>query len=402
MNKAILVMTSDNEFYIDELRSLCKACEIEVSDVVIQKLEKINPATYIGKGKIEEIRMRLEGEMVIFDDELSPLQVKNLTDQLQTEVTDRTDLILRIFEQRAQTKEAKLQVEIARDQYLLPRLVGMQEHMAHQQGGSGFRGSGEKQIELDRRHISRRLSRSKKELAEIVKQRQVQRERRKRNDIPVIALVGYTNSGKSTLLNTLCQNKEKKVFQKDMLFATLQTSTRNIKIKNHPCLLTDTVGFIERLPHNLIQAFRSTLEEVKEADLLLQVVDTSFEDYQMQVDTTNQVLKELGAENTPMIYVYNKVDLNKYGYVHPVSPYVFISAKERIGLDLLEQEISHLLFKDYETFDLAIPYEQGEDFKYLYAHTYVEKVEYRDDYIYMRIEAKRHTVLDYLKYVLKN
>ena len=320
MNKAILVMTSDNPFYIDELKSLCIACDIEVEDVVIQKLEKINPATYIGKGKIEEIRLRLDGEMVIFDDELSPLQVKNLTDQLQTEVTDRTDLILRIFEQRAQTKEAKLQVEIARDQYLLPRLAGMQEHMSHQQGGSGFRGSGEKQIELDRRIISRKLSRSRKELAQIVKQRQTQRERRKRNNVPVIALVGYTNSGKSTLLNTLCQNKEKKVFEKDMLFATLQTSTRNIKIKNHTCLLTDTVGFIERLPHNLIQAFRSTLEEVKEADLLLHVVDSSFEDYQLQVDTTNKVLEELGVENTPMIYVYNKVDLNKYGYVHPVAP----------------------------------------------------------------------------------
>ena len=361
MNKAILVMTSDNPFYIDELKSLCIACDIEVEDVVIQKLEKINPATYIGKGKIEEIRLRLDGEMVIFDDELSPLQVKNLTDQLQTEVTDRTDLILRIFEQRAQTKEAKLQVEIARDQYLLPRLAGMQEHMSHQQGGSGFRGS-----------------------------------------VPVIALVGYTNSGKSTLLNTLCQNKEKKVFEKDMLFATLQTSTRNIKIKNHTCLLTDTVGFIERLPHNLIQAFRSTLEEVKEADLLLHVVDSSFEDYQLQVDTTNKVLEELGVENTPMIYVYNKVDLNKYGYVHPVAPYVFISAKEKIGLDLLEDEISHILFKDYETFQLGIPYDKGEDFKYLYEHTYVEQVDYRDDYIYLQIEAKRQDIKDYLMYILLN
>ena len=342
--KAILVMTSDNLFYIDELKSLCIACDIEVEDVVIQKLEKINPATYIGKGKIEEIRLRLDGEMVIFDDELSPLQVKNLTDQLQTEVTDRTDLILRIFEQRAQTKEAKLQVEIARDQYLLPRLAGMQEHMSHQQGGSGFRGSGEKQIELDRRIISRKLSRSRKELAQIVKQRQTQRERRKRNNVPVIALVGYTNSGKSTLLNTLCQNKEKKVFEKDMLFATLQTSTRNIKIKNHTCLLTDTVGFIERLPHNLIQAFRSTLEEVKEADLLLHVVD----------------------------------------------------------LDLLEDEISHILFKDYETFQLGIPYDKGEDFKYLYEHTYVEQVDYRDDYIYLQIEAKRQDIKNYLMYILLN
>ena len=397
--------------YLDELAFLAETAGAEVVKRFTQKMDYPNTVTYVGKGKLQEIKEYLlqkkeeEGEevgMVIFDDELSPLQVKNLTDQLQTEVTDRTDLILRIFEQRAQTKEAKLQVEIARDQYLLPRLAGMQEHMSHQQGGSGFRGSGEKQIELDRRIISRKLSRSRKELAQIVKQRQTQRERRKRNNVPVIALVGYTNSGKSTLLNTLCQNKEKKVFEKDMLFATLQTSTRNIKIKNHTCLLTDTVGFIERLPHNLIQAFRSTLEEVKEADLLLHVVDSSFEDYQLQVDTTNKVLEELGVENTPMIYVYNKVDLNKYGYVHPVTPYVFISAKEKIGLDLLEDEISHILFKDYETFQLGIPYDKGEDFKYLYEHTYVEEVEYRDDYIYLQIEAKRQDIKDYLMYILLN
>ena len=396
--------------YLDELAFLAETAGAEVVKRFTQKLPTANSVTYVGKGKLEEIKQYIRNEeeeerevgMVIFDDELSPLQVKNLTDQLQTEVTDRTDLILRIFEQRAQTKEAKLQVEIARDQYLLPRLAGMQEHMSHQQGGSGFRGSGEKQIELDRRIISRKLSRSRKELAQIVKQRQTQRERRKRNNVPVIALVGYTNSGKSTLLNTLCQNKEKKVFEKDMLFATLQTSTRNIKIKNHTCLLTDTVGFIERLPHNLIQAFRSTLEEVKEADLLLHVVDSSFEDYQLQVDTTNKVLEELGVENTPMIYVYNKVDLNKYGYVHPVTPYVFISAKEKIGLDLLEDEISHILFKDYETFQLGIPYDKGEDFKYLYEHTYVEQVDYRDDYIYLQIEAKRQDIKDYLKYLLLN
>ena len=396
--------------YLDELEFLADTAGAVTVKRFTQKVVSPNQTTYVGKGKLEEIKQYIKEEeeedreigMVIFDDELSPLQVKNLTDQLQTEVTDRTDLILRIFEQRAQTKEAKLQVEIARDQYLLPRLAGMQEHMSHQQGGSGFRGSGEKQIELDRRIISRKLSRSRKELAQIVKQRQTQRERRKRNNVPVIALVGYTNSGKSTLLNTLCQNKEKKVFEKDMLFATLQTSTRNIKIKNHTCLLTDTVGFIERLPHNLIQAFRSTLEEVKEADLLLHVVDSSFEDYQLQVDTTNKVLEELGVENTPMIYVYNKVDLNKYGYVHPVTPYVFISAKEKIGLDLLEEEISHILFKDYETFQLGIPYDKGEDFKYLYEHTYVEQVDYRDDYIYLQIEAKRQDIKNYLMYILLN
>ena len=400
--KAILVLTSTNPFFEEELKSLCEACHIEIGDVVIQKLEKINPATYIGKGKIEEIKLKLQDEMVIFDDELTPLQVKNLTDLLETEVTDRTDLILRIFNERAKTKEAKLQVEIARDQYLLPRLVGMQEHMSHQQGGSGFRGSGEKQIELDRRIIARKLARSRKELAEIVKQRQVQRQRRKNNQIPVIALVGYTNSGKSTLLNTLCPDKQKKVFEKDMLFATLETSTRHIKIKNHDCLLTDTVGFIERLPHHLIQAFRSTLEEVKEADLLLHVVDTSFEDYQMQIETTNEVLKSLGVENTPMIYVYNKIDLNKYAYIQPQSPYVFISAKYKRGLDLLEDEISHLLFKDYEVFELSIPYSQGEDFKYLHQHCYVKEIEYLEKSIYLKIEARKQEIKNYLHYCLKH
>lgn len=399
---AIIVLTNDNPFYQEELISLCYACHITVTKNVIQKLEKINPATYIGKGKIEEIKQILEDEIVIFDNELSPLQIKNLTDMLECEVTDRTDLILRIFQERAKTKEAKLQVEIARNQYLLPRLQGMQEHMSHQQGGSGFRGSGEKQIELDRRIISRKLTRSKRELAQIVKQRQVQRRRRKNNQIPVIALVGYTNSGKSTLLNTLCQDKQKKVFEKDMLFATLETSTRQIKVRGHNCLLTDTVGFIERLPHHLIQAFRSTLEEVKEADLLLHIVDTSFEDYQMQVDTTNEVLKSLGVDNTPMIYVYNKIDLNKYAYIQPQSPYVFISAKEKRGLDLLEKEISHILFKDYDSFELFIPYDKGEDFKYLNQHCFIKDIQYLDDGIYLKIEASKNIIQPYLNYQLKN
>lgn len=400
--KAILVMTSHDPFYIDELKSLCHACQIEVENIVIQKLEKIHVSTYIGKGKAYEIKKMINDEIVIFDNELSPLQVRNLTDILQTEVTDRTDLILQIFEKRAQTKEAKLQVEIARNQYLLPRLVGMQEHMSHQQGGSGFRGRGEKQIELDRRMIARRLSKAKRELAEIVKQRQVQRQRRKNNGVPVIALVGYTNSGKSTLMNVFCKEENKKVFQKDMLFATLETSTRKIKIKNHTCLLTDTVGFIERLPHHLIQAFRSTLEEVKEADILLHVVDTSFEDYMMQIQTTNDVLKSLGVENTPMIYVYNKIDLNKYAFIQPQSPYVFISAKNQIGLNLLEDEISHLLFKEYEIFEFSIPYDQGEIYKNINQHCLVLNAQYLQDAIYIKVEAKRQEIKNYIPYLLKH
>ena len=379
--KAILVLTSTNPFYEEELKSLCEACHIEVIDVVIQKLEKINPATYIGKGKIEEIKLKLQDEMVIFDDELTPLQVKNLTDLLETEVTDRTDLILRIFDERAKTKEAKLQVEIARDKYLLPRLVGMQEHMSHQQGGSGFRGSGEKQIELDRRIIARKLARSRKELAEIVKQRQVQRQRRKNNQIPVIALVGYTNSGKSSLLNYFT---DKKVFQEDMLFASLQTASRKVTLKGHKeIIMSDTVGFINQLPHHLVQAFRSTLEEVKEADLLLHVVDSSSAYSDIQIETTQQVLEALGVKDTPVIYVYNKVDKDRYAFLQPHQPYVFVSVKEQINLDKLEELMIETLFKDYELIELYIPYDHGEIFQQIQQTYEFIKEEYLETGIYI-------------------
>lgn len=400
--KAILVMTNQESYLYEELKSLCHACQIEVSNVLVQNIEKINSATYIGKGKTEELKKMIDDEAVIFDNELTPLQVRNLSDILQCRIMDRNDLILQIFEKRARTKEAKLQVEIAKNQYLLPRLAGMQEHLSHQQGGSGFRGRGEKQIELDRRIIARKLSKAKKELQAIVKQRQVQRQRRKNNDVFVIALVGYTNSGKSTLLNAFCQEKHKKVFQEDMLFATLETATRKVKIKNHTCLLTDTVGFIDRLPHHLIQAFRSTLEEVKEADLLLHVVDGSNQEYSRQIETTNQVLKSLGVEHTPMLYVYNKTDLGGYAFIHPESPYVFISAKKKIGLDLLEDEIAHLLFKQYEIFELSIPYDQGEIYKQLCHDCQVIDTQYSDEYIYVKIEAKRREISQYYSYILKN
>ena len=334
MMKALIVgvrykeMNYDLDNSLIELEELCKACNIEVIKRCVQNLDKINPSLYIGTGKVQEIKGQLDNlDLVIFNEELSPLQVKNLTDILDIEVTDRTDLILRIFEVRAKTKEAKLQVEIAKGQYLLPRLAGMKEHLYSQQGGSGFRGSGEKQIELDRRLVSNQIFNAKKQLANIVKQRQNQRKRRKDNEMKVIALVGYTNSGKSTLMNAFCLNKNKQVLQKDMLFATLETATRHITINQHPCLLTDTVGFIERLPHHLIQAFRSTLEEVVEADLLIHVVDASNPNYEQYINTTNAVLKELGIKDTPMIYAYNKVDLNKYGFIVPLEPYAFISAK---------------------------------------------------------------------------
>ncbi len=396
-------MDYDLDNSLIELEELCKACNIEVVKKCIQSLDRVNPSLYIGTGKVQEIKMQLtDVDMVVFDEELSPLQVKNLTDILDIEVTDRTDLILRIFEVRAKSKEAKLQVEIAKGQYLLPRLAGMKEHLYNQQGGSGFRGSGEKQLELDRRLISNQIVQAKRQLAKIVKQRQNQRKRRKNNEMKVIALVGYTNSGKSTLMNAFCLNKNKQVLQKDMLFATLQTATRNVVINQHACLLTDTVGFIDRLPHHLIQAFRSTLEEVVEADLLIHVVDASNPNYEAYIKTTNQVLNELGVKDTPMIYAYNKVDLDKYGFIVPVEPYVFISAKERIGLDQLEKAISSILFKDYAIYDLNIPYQDGEVFKYLHQHSLVLEFQYLEDSIYLKVEMHPSEITKYNKYLLKN
>ena len=404
--KAILVGVSYDHMYYDldesmqELKELARACHIEVKDIVIQNLSKISPQYYIGKGKVEEIKDMLDQDnIVIFNEELTPLQMKNLTDLFQTEVSDRSDLILRIFESRAKTKEAKLQVEIARNQYLLPRLAGMKEELYSQQGGSGFRGSGEKQIELDRRIIHRQLVQAKRELQVIVKQRQTQRRLRKRNQEKVVCLVGYTNSGKSSLLNYFTS---KKVFQEDMLFASLQTASRHVKIKNHSIIMSDTVGFINQLPHHLVQAFRSTLEEVKEADLLLHVIDSSSHTIDTQIETTLDVLESLGVKDTPMIFVYNKIDKDQYALLQPHHPYVYISVKDQINLEELEDMIIKTLFKDYELTYLIIPYDQGNLFQYLHQSYEICKEEYREDGIYLSLYISPQDKVKFQKYICIN
>ena len=276
----------DFERSMAELKSLAEACNMQVVGLITQKMATINKALYVGTGKVAEIKefvAECEAQVVIFDNALSPSQIRNLQDALDMPILDRTTLILDIFAIRAQTREAKLQVETARLQYLLPRLVGMHEALSRQGGASGSmsnKGTGEKKLELDRRKIEHRISELRKELDAVEVDRQTQRKKRMNSRVPQVALVGYTNAGKSTVMNRMVEayngNEEKKVLEKDMLFATLETSVRTIETgDNKPFFLVDTVGFIHKLPHGLVKAFHSTLEEVKYADLLIQVVDFS-------------------------------------------------------------------------------------------------------------------------------
>ena len=392
-------MTYDFDISMQELKQLAYACDIEVKAVVTQNLDTISPQYYIGKGKVMEIKELVEqDDIVIFNEELTPLQIKNLTDQCQVEVTDRSDLILRIFASRAKTKEAKLEVGIARLQYLLPRLAGMKQNLYSQQRGMGFRGSGEKQIELDRRRIRRQLTQAKRELAMIEKQRQTQRQLRKHQQEKVVCLVGYTNSGKSSLLNALTS---KKVYEKDMLFATLQTSSRRVYMKKHHVIMSDTVGFIHQLPHSFVQSFRSTLEEVKDADLLIHVIDASSPYYHNQIETTLSVLKELDALDIPMIYVYNKMDLVHQPIVHEQGICIDVSVKEKKHLDDLENMIIDILFKDYELISVYIPYEEGHIFSEIEYQYEILHTEYLEKEIYVSFYVNQKHKQRYLPYMKK-
>lgn len=370
----------NDEFYffksMSELEELVKACQMLPIGSVVQNLKEINSAFYVGSGKLEEIKDKineLHPDLVVFNNELSPSQLKNLELKLDIQILDRTSIILNIFALRAKTNEAKMQVEIAKLRYMLPRLSGLHLSLGRQGGGSGFsnKGSGEKQIELDRRIIEDRISKLNKELSELDTRRNIQRRKRSDSQIPLVSLVGYTNAGKSTLLNTLVDlslsDDSKKVYEEDMLFATLETSIRKIKIKDgKEFLLSDTVGFIRELPHMLIKAFRSTLDEVKNSDLLLHVIDFSDEDYEENIRVTNSTLKEIGADNIPVIYVFNKCDkVNDTKLPYVDGNKVYISAKNNIGINELINVISNNIFREYVTCKMQIPFERGDIVSYL-------------------------------------
>lgn len=409
----------DFDHSMEELKSLAEAAYKQVVGIIVQRMPAVNKAFYIGTGKVEEVREyagQCEAEEVVFDNALSPSQVRNLGRELKLPVLDRTNLILDIFAIRAQTKEAKLQVETARLQYFLPRLVGMRENLSRQGGTTGGslsnRGAGETKLELDRRKIEHRISELRKDLDEIAGARQTMRKKRSQSPIPKVALVGYTNAGKSTIMNRMVDmygdNTEngyaakKTVLEEDMLFATLDTNVRCInprKDENIPFFLSDTVGFIDKLPHGLVKAFRSTLEEVKYADLLIQVVDFSDEHYRQHMEVTAETLKELEAGDIPQIVVYNKADKCDMPELPRVNGgQIHMAASLGCGMEELVEMIKECVYADRVEAAFLLPYDKGGIVSYFMENATVLEQEYREDGVWIRVSCHKSDADKYSMY----
>jgi len=389
-SRAILVggaIQEDITYYMDELQNLAEAAGVEVLGRMIQQIERPNSATYIGSGKVIELAElceNMEADTVIFNDELSGMQLRNLEDGLNVRVLDRTILILDIFASRATSKEGKLQVELAQLKYRLPRLLGFGKSLSRLGGGIGTRGPGEKKLETDRRHVKSRMHDIEEELKEIRKNRSTQRAKREKSEMPVVALVGYTNSGKSALMNRLLDvvaKQEKSVSSQDILFATLDTAQRNIKLDtNQEFLLIDTVGFVSKLPHALIKAFKATLEEVVLADLLLHVIDATSPDAEFKIQVTEEVLKEIGAGGKERIYVYNKMDLLPEQTDPPhQEESIGVSALTGQNIDALVELIKRKIFGDRIDARLLVPYDRGNALSYIFEKGIVQQVEHLED-----------------------
>ena len=418
LSKAILVgvCTGKDEIFnyeMKELVNLCEACNIECVEIVTQNLAYTNNATYIGSGKLielVELCNLIEVDYVIFNDELSPAELSNLADQIPCEIMDRTMLILEIFKTRAKTKEAMLQVEIANLNYMLPRLIGARKNLSRIGGGGGGgagarRGAGETKLELDRRYIENRIYKLKQELDDCVLSRQTSRKSRAKNEVKTVAFVGYTNAGKSSTINSILNyvegDEEKQVFVKDMLFATLETSTRRIKLENnHEFLITDTVGFVNKLPHHLVESFKSTLEEITEASLIIHLIDSSSPYVDWQIETTINVLEKLHCSNIPCLFVFNKTDLvtNEIFIPTSYSPSLRISNKTGNGIKELIEYIENALFPDDVNIELLIPYTNGEVYNVLMEKANVHETNYTENGILVNVTLSKHLFELYKKF----
>lgn len=401
------------ESSMKELEELVKAAGgIPISSIV-QKRNKIDSSYFIGKGKVEEIKLycdELDIDTVVFNDELSGMQIRNIESIVERKIIDRTTLILDIFANRATTKEGKLQVELAQLKYRLPRLVGLGRSLSRTGAGIGTRGPGEKKLEIDRRHILRKISEIERQLQEVKKVREVKRKRRDKSSLPIVALIGYTNAGKSTLLNTILnicgedfENKE--VFAYDMLFATLETTLRRAKLPNgHDFLITDTVGFVSKLPTHLIEAFKGTLEEIKYADLLLHVVDCSNKDLDIQIKTTLDIIKDLKISDKPIITVFNKIDkIKEEDLIYNISgPKLFISAKEGNNIDKLLNMIQDYFSKKYYKVSLLVPYSDLDVMSKFFDTAKVEDYIYQENGVLIKTVLNEINYSKYCKYVVEN
>ena len=396
-------LREDISYSMEELAGLAEADGVTVAGQMIQSLERPNTATLIGKGKVEELAelcRNMEADMVIFNDELSGVQLRNLEEALEVRVIDRTILILDIFADRAVSREGKLQVELAQLQYRMPRLTGFGRSLSRLGGGIGTRGPGEKKLETDRRHIAGRIDDIKAELARIGKTRQVQRSGREKSQIPVVALMGYTNSGKSAIMNRLLQLSEradKTVSSQNMLFATLDTQHRKITLEQgSEFILIDTVGFVSRLPHSLVEAFKSTLEEVRYADLLIHVVDSSYENRDFYMEVTNKVIEQIGAGDKDQIVAYNKMDIAKSVPLdvsgHEV---VYLSAKTGENINVLVEKIREKIFGGRVEMTLLIPYQRGDITSYLCENAQIFSMEYEEEGTLLHGKLEREDALRY-------
>lgn len=379
---------SDIDRSLDELAELIKTAGGEVVGRITQNLEFFNNKTYVGSGKLDEIAKFidiLEADAICCDDELSPVQMRNLNDYLHVTVMDRTMVILDIFAQRAKSHEGKIQVELAQMQYRAAKLIGLGKQMSRTGGGIGTRGPGEKKLEIDRRRIHDRISVLKKEVSEVVKHRETARKSRKRNDKKVAAIVGYTNAGKSTLLNTLTGAD---ILSEDMLFATLDPTTRVLILENNQeILLTDTVGFISKLPHNLIDAFKSTLEEAVYADIIIHVVDASDPEYDDKMKIVYETLNSLKVEGKPVITLFNKCDILDRDEVlvdRRAERSIRVSAKTGQGLDMLKDTLTSFLRQDKHYKEMYIPFSEAYKLYELKALNEIIDERYEEEGIYIR------------------
>ena len=381
---------------MEELAELAVAAGATIVGEGTQKITRPHVATFIGKGKaaeLAEIARQGEADTVIFDDELSPAQTRNLERVFECKVIDRTSLILDIFAQRASTKEGKMQIEMAQLQHLLPRLTRMWTHLSRQKGGIGMRGDGESQLEVDRRRIQERIRRLRLGLEDVRRVRTTQRQGRQRNKWPLVSIVGYTNAGKSTLLNALTGTN---VLSEDKLFATLDPTTRRLQLPTKQnALLSDTVGFIRKLPHQLVESFKATLEEVVEADILIHVVDVSSASFVEQINAVTEVLKEITADNKPVLMAFNKIDQlpERKGGFHLCREHkhaAAISARTGEGLAELQAELSTMLLPVRQCMALKIPAGEGAILAHVRAVAEVEKERYENEWVHLRARVPQH------------